>query len=77
MPIGEIAGEVLGGAARVIGRVLFELVVEVMIRGTGHVLSRAIRPASEPGDTASAIAGVVFWATVGAGGFFVYRALAE
>lgn len=76
MPIGEIAGEALGGILRVTGRLLFELVVEVMIRGTGHVLIRIVRPRSEPGDTASAIAGLAFWAAVGAGGYFIYRASA-
>ena len=73
MPIGEIAGEALGGMLRVIGRFLFEVVVEVMVRGTGQVLIRIVRPGSEPGDTASSIAGLVFWATVGAGGYFFYR----
>ncbi len=76
MPIGEIAGEALGGVLRVIGRLLFELVVEVMVHGTGRVLIRIVRPGSEPGGTASAIAGVVFWAAVGAGGYFIYRASA-
>lgn len=74
MPIGDIAGEALGGVLRVTGCLLFELVVEVMLRGTGHVLIRIAKPRSEPGETACAIAGLVFWAAVGAGGYFIYRA---
>ena len=76
MPIGEIAGEALGGILRVVGRLVFELVFELMIQGTGYLLIRCVRPRHEPGDAASALVGLFFWAPVAAGVFWLYRTLA-
>lgn len=76
MPIGEIAGEALGGAARFIGRVLFEFVFEFILQGTGLILVRALRPKAEPRDTTCAAVGLLFWVVVGIGGYFAYRATA-
>jgi hypothetical protein len=36
MPLGDIAGEALGGVFRVIARIVFEIVVEWLLRGTGR-----------------------------------------
>lgn len=72
MPIGEIAGEALSGALRVIGRLLFELVFEILIRGTGNVLLRHIRPRADPGDVTSAVAGLLFWGLIVVGGFWLH-----
>jgi hypothetical protein len=44
MPVGEIAGEALGGFVRVVGRILFEIFFEIIIQGTGYVLVRTVRP---------------------------------
>ena len=77
MPIGDIAGEALGGVARFAGRVLFEIVFELIVQGTGHLLLRFLRPKSDPGDTASAIVGLLFWAGVVAGGFWLYHVAAS
>ena len=76
MPIGDIAGEALGGILRVIGRILFEVFFEFILQGTGYVLIRLFRPRDEPGDTACAIVGILFWAVVGIGGYYIYRAAA-
>jgi hypothetical protein len=73
MPIGDIAGEALGGVFRFVGRLLFEVVVEVLIQGTGHVILRTVRSKSEPGETACTLVGLLFWATVIVLGWFLYR----
>ncbi len=75
MPIGDIAGEALGGIFRVIGRILFEVFFEFMLQGTGYVLIRLFRPNDEPSDTACTIVGIIFWVVVGTGGYFIYRAV--
>jgi len=76
MPIGEIAGEALGGIFRVVGRLVFEIFFELIIQGTGHVLIRTFRPAHEPSDKACAVVGLLFWAAAGVGGYLLYRAAA-
>ena len=73
MPLGDIAGEMLGGAFRFIGRILFEVVVEFLIQGAGHVILRTVRPKSEPSETASTFVGLALWATVIVLGWFLYR----
>ena len=76
MPLGEIAGEAIGGIVRVVGRILFEIFFELIIQGTGYVLVRTVRPKTEPDDTVCTVVGLLFWAAVGVGGYFVYRATA-
>jgi hypothetical protein len=69
MPIGDIAGEALGGVVRVVGRILFEIVFEFIIRGTGYVLIRLSKPGYEPGDTASALSDCCFGPASWSAGF--------
>ncbi|MBB3922808.1 MULTISPECIES: hypothetical protein [Xanthomonas] len=76
MPLGEIAGEALGGIVRVVGRILFEVFFELTIQGTGYILVRTVRPEAEPDDTICTVVGLLFWVVVGVGGYFVYRATA-
>ncbi len=76
MPIGDIAGEALGGIFRFIGRILFEMVFEVVIRGTGYALVRLFRPQADPSDTACAVVGLSVWVGAAVGGFWLYRHLA-
>jgi len=76
MPIGEIAGEALGGVLRLVGRLLFECIFELFIQGTGRFLIRLVRPGSEPGEMACAAVGMLFWILVVAGGYFAYAATA-
>ena len=76
MPLGEIAGEALGGIVRVVGRILFEVFFEFIIQGTGYVVVRTVRPKTEPDDTVCTVVGLLFWVVVGIGGYFTYRATA-
>ena len=76
MPIGEIAGEALGGIFRLIGRILFEFFFELVLHGTGYFLIRLFRPKSDPGDAACITVGIMFWVVIGIGGYFIYRAAA-
>lgn len=73
MPVGEIAGEALGGIFRFVARLFIELVFELLIQGTGHAILRTLRPHREPGDTESAVVGLLVWAAVAAGGFWFYQ----
>ncbi|MCW4453686.1 hypothetical protein OK348_02610 [Flavobacterium sp. MXW15] len=74
MPIGDIAGDALGGLFRFLGRLFVEIFFEFIIQGTGHVLLRIGRPRHEPSDTACAVAGLLFWAMVAVGAYGFYRA---
>ncbi|MBN6150492.1 hypothetical protein JR065_09075 [Xanthomonas sp. AmX2] len=73
MPLGEIVEATLGGALRWFGRVVVELVFEIAIQGSGHLVLKALRPHREPGETAAAIVGLLVWLVLGAGAFWLYR----
>lgn len=74
MPVGEIAGEAVGGVLRLVGRFLFEIIFELLIQGLGYVVIRVFRPGHEPGPGACAVVGLLCWGSLFAGGYFVYRA---
>lgn len=73
MPVGEIIGEAIGGVLKVAGRLVLEVVFELFIQGTGHMLIRFVRPKSDPSDLACGIVGILFWAVVGATIYAVHR----
>ena len=73
MPLDDIAGEALGGVFRFIARLVFEIVVEVILRGTGAMILRLLRPKHEPGETAATLAGLAFWGAVIALVFWAFR----
>ena len=73
MPLDDLAGEALRGALRVVGRMLVELVFEILLKGTGHVVIRLFRPGKESGDAACALVGLLVWAGVAAGAFLLHR----
>ena len=75
MPLGEIAGEAIGGIARVVGRFLVEIVFEVLFKGCGYLVLGTLRPRSQPSEFACGMVGLVLWATVIALGVWLYRHL--
>lgn len=74
MPVGDVAGEALGGVIRFVGRVFVEFVLELLIQGTGGVVLKLLRPRHEPGETAAAIVGLVVWLVVAAVGYGLHAA---
>jgi hypothetical protein len=73
MPLGDIAGEVLGGSLRFVGRILFEVLFELLAKGVGYALIKFFRPHSEPSDVSCGLVGLVFWAAAITLGFVVYQ----
>ena len=73
MPLAEIAGELLGGAIRVAASFLSDVFFELLLKGTGYALIRSPRAKSDPGETACAIVGILFWAGVASLGWLAYR----
>lgn len=73
MPLGDIAGEALGGVLRFVVRIVFEIVVEWLLRGTGALILRLMRPRHEPGETAAVVTGLLFWIAMMALGLWWYR----
>ena len=73
MPLGDVAGEALSGAFRFIARIVFEIVVDVILRGTGAMILRLLHPKHEPGETAAMMTGLVFWGAAIRLFFLVFR----
>jgi len=66
--IGDIIGEVAGGALKFIGRLFLEIVFEFLIKGAGYILcSPFSRKKLNPDGGLVVIVGMVFWVAVGVG----------
>lgn len=64
MPIGEIVGEVCGGALRIIGRVFAEVVFEICVKGLGYLICRPFSRTINPDGLIVAVIGLAAWALI-------------
>ena len=64
MPIGEIAGEVIGGALKIIGRVVVEAVFEICIKGLGYLICRPFSRSVDPDGPLVVFVGLIAWAAI-------------
>jgi hypothetical protein len=78
MPLGNIAGEVLGSVVRLIAEVFVLVVIEVMIKRPGYLICRMFWRADEvdPKDFKVLVVGLLFWLAIIAGGDAAYRHIA-
>ncbi len=75
MPIGDIAGELLGGALRAVGSVIVEVVLEIAIRGPGYLICRQFKSDIDPDGGWVVVVGVMFWVILGVIGYVSYSYL--
>ncbi len=74
MPLGEIAGEIVGGLFRFVAHIVFEVLVEILIRGPGYVICGMISRSVDPGGVMVILVGLLFWTVVGLLGYYaVYK----
>jgi len=72
MPVGEIAGELLGGVFKFIGRLFIEVVIELIIKGSGYLICRMFSKNVDPDGVLVILVGLIFIGMVGWGIYFVY-----
>lgn len=74
--IGDIVGEVTGGVLKFIGRLIFEVAFEFLIKGAGYVLCRPFsRRKLDPDGGLVVVVGLAFWVAVGLGIYAIKRQL--
>jgi hypothetical protein len=64
MPLGEIAGELIGGTLRFIGQFFAEIVLEITIKGLGYLVCRAFSRSIDPDGILVLVVGVLVWAAI-------------
>jgi hypothetical protein len=69
---GEAAFELFAVVARFLARVVFEIVFELLIQGTGHFILKTFRPKREPGEVSSAVVGLIIWVLIVWAGWAAY-----
>ena len=69
----ELALEIIGGALRTAGRILIEVVFEVIIKGTGYAIIKVFRPRPQPDEAWCALVGLVVFAAAIVAGFAVFH----
>lgn len=72
MPVGEIAGEFLGGILKFIGRFFAEFIFEMLIKGTGYLICKRFSNRVDPDGVLVVLVGLVFLSLVGVGVLFIY-----
>lgn len=72
MPIGDIAGELLGWVLRAIGSIIVDVVLEIAIRVPGYLICRRFKRDLDPDGGWIVIVGVMFWVILGFIGYFSY-----
>lgn len=72
---GEVIGEVVGGVFRIIGRILLEVVFELLVKGAGYLVCRPFKRNVDPDSGLVVVVGLVFWLVAGVIGYAVYREL--
>ncbi len=77
MPIGDIAGEFLGGALRVLGNFVLEVVLEILVRGPGYRICRVFKQEVNADSGWVAAAGVAFWIVISVAGYHGYAYVSE
>lgn len=65
MLVGEIVGELLAPVFKFIGRILFELFFELLIKGAGYLICRPFKKNIDPDGFLVVVVGLVFWVGVG------------
>ncbi len=72
MPIGEIAGELLGGIFKLIGRFFTEFIFEMVIKGSGYFICRSFSKQVDPDGILVVLVGLTFLGIVSVGFFIAY-----
>lgn len=72
MPL-DIGGEIVGGALRVVGHVIAEVVFEFLIKGAGYLMCRPFSRRVNPDSGVVVCVGLLFWAGVILFAYVSYR----
>ncbi len=73
--LGEIIGEVAGGVLRFIGRMLLDVVFELLVKGVGYLICRPFKHNIDPDGALVILVGFVFWGLMGGVVYAVFRQL--
>lgn len=73
MPVGEIAGELLGGIFKLIGRIFGEIIFEILLKGVGYLICRIFYKRVDPDGIVVALVGFIFWGILGLGIYLLYE----
>lgn len=72
MPIGDIAGELLGGLLRIAGQIVSEIVLEYAVRWPGYLICRLFSREVDREGGKVLLVGLVFWVLIVVIGYFSY-----
>jgi hypothetical protein len=77
MPLGDIAGSILGGILRIVAEIFVNVVLEILIKGPGHIiLKRVVLRHREDVDSDSilvVLTGALFWLVIGGTAYWAYQ----
>lgn len=75
MPIGEIAGELVGPVLRFVAHIFIDLILEALVRGAGYMICRPFFKSSDPTGGLVLFVGILFWLALFVIGVFSYSSI--
>ncbi|MET1254867.1 hypothetical protein [Aliikangiella maris] len=75
MPVGEVAGELLSGLFRLIGRFFVEIIFEILTKSTGYAICQIFSKRVDPDGVLVVVVGLSFLSLIGLLIFFIYEFL--
>lgn len=77
MPLGDIAGEILGVVFRFLGELFMQIVVELLVKGPGYLICRLFRRDANADGVVVVLVGLLFWAAVAGAIYAAYSYFAS
>lgn len=77
MPLSDITGELIVRAARFLGHIVLEGVLEVLVRGPGYLICRIFKKDVDPEGGLVACVGILFWIVLTVSAWSVYQWVSE
>lgn len=69
----DVVVDVIAATGRFVGRLLTEVVLELLCKGTGYLICKRVKPSIDPNGWQVGLVGLVLWVAVIGTGFYLYQ----
>lgn len=77
MPLGQITGELFGHLGRLVSHFIFDLLLEIVVKGVGYFICRLFSKSVDPDGVMVLVTGILAWILIAAVTFLGYSVVRE
>ena len=77
MPLGQITGEIFGHVGRLVSHFIFDLLLEIVVKGVGYVICRLFSKSVDPDGVMVLVTGILAWILIAVVTFLGYSVVRE